>query len=114
MSRLPRFILILAIALAAFSATGACFLFPGHKKKCDEVAIPAGATAVAIPKKLYGEPEICAVSGQTFSINRDSRSAIFHGRTYFLRDQEALKRFLDAPEGYVPDGMPAPENARAK
>ncbi len=100
MKQLLRSIVFLLIILATVGSTGSCFLLP-KKKIAAETIVPAGAVAVAIPKRRYGDPEICAVTGESFSIGKSSRSAIFHGRTYFFKDEAALKAFLADPDGYV-------------
>ena len=89
------------VFLVAVVTLSSCFW---RSDKSDEVAVPAGATAVGIPKRMYGEPVICQVSGEVFSISRESRSAIYHGRQFYFRDADALKSFLNTPEEFLPDG----------
>ena len=105
----PRLLFLLFVPILLCVLVAACFLLPGRGKSgVDGAEVPAGALAVAIPTRMYAEPQICAVTGQAFSISRESRSAIYRGRTYYFRDETALKTFLADPEGYVPDPIPSP------
>jgi len=95
---------LLSCLLTLLLLTASCSWF---KKEPEESApIPSGATAVAIPKTMYSQPVLDAVSGQVFSISRESRSAIFRGRHYYFQTPQGLKAFLDAPEDFIPDAPP--------
>lgn len=106
---LPKSACLLLLASILLGGATSCFWRSGKDAAAN--VVPAGATAVGIPKRMYGEPVICAVSGDVFSISKDSRSAMYHGRHYYFRDAQALKAFLESPEGYMPDTAAASATA---
>ena len=65
----------------------------------------AEAMRVAVNSRDFGRDAECAVTGARFKIDAQTRQAIFRGRTYSFRDEEALKAFLKDPSQYQPDSL---------
>jgi YHS domain-containing protein len=93
-------------AAAAAAVAASCFLAPkGRKTPASQPSSPE-AMRIAINRREFGSQAYCAVTGKRFEINAESRAAVYHGRTHYFRDEEALRAFLATPGQYEPDSLP--------
>jgi len=103
-ARLVRRLGLVPAALGAALAIS-CSLWPGKAEQAASRPVPAEAIRIAINQREFGRVAYCAVTGQHFVIGSESRSAIYHGRTLYFRDEDALKAFLENPGEYQPDPL---------